>query len=103
MFRRLYATDDGTATSILRLCWELSFRARCAEAVGLVRRLRVAGTMGFFTGMMHIPAPLAFLAIAAEFFGEWTHPGIPDSNRSVRHWCEHAGCNMTVHRGFGFS
>src|SRR3989442_3016654 len=28
-----------------------------------------SGTMGFFTGMMHIPAPLAFLAIAAEFFG----------------------------------
>jgi putative oxidoreductase len=28
-----------------------------------------AGTMGFFTGMMHIPAPLAFLAIGAEFFG----------------------------------
>jgi putative oxidoreductase len=27
------------------------------------------GTMGFFTGMMHIPAVFAFLAIAAEFFG----------------------------------
>ena len=25
--------------------------------------------MGFFTGMMHIPAPFAFLAFAAEFFG----------------------------------
>ena len=25
--------------------------------------------MGFFTGMMHIPAPLAFLAIVAEFLG----------------------------------
>ena len=25
--------------------------------------------MGFFTGYLHIPAPLAFLAIAAEFFG----------------------------------
>jgi putative oxidoreductase len=25
--------------------------------------------MGFFTGAMHIPAPLAFLATAAEFFG----------------------------------
>jgi putative oxidoreductase len=25
--------------------------------------------MGFFTGTMHIPAPLAFLAICAEFFG----------------------------------
>ena len=28
-----------------------------------------AGTMEFFTGTMHIPAPFAFLAIAAEFFG----------------------------------
>jgi putative oxidoreductase len=25
--------------------------------------------MGMFTGYLHIPAPLAFLAIAAEFFG----------------------------------
>jgi putative oxidoreductase len=25
--------------------------------------------MGFFTNVMHIPAPFAFLAIAAEFFG----------------------------------
>jgi putative oxidoreductase len=25
--------------------------------------------MGAFTSTMHIPAPLAFLAIAAEFFG----------------------------------
>lgn len=28
-----------------------------------------AGTMGGFTNYMHIPAPLAFLAICAEFFG----------------------------------
>ena len=27
------------------------------------------GTMGFFTQQMHIPAPFAFLAICAEFFG----------------------------------
>src|SRR5437868_1414690 len=27
------------------------------------------GTMGFFTGAMHIPALFAFLAIAAKFFG----------------------------------
>jgi len=26
-------------------------------------------TMAFFTQMMHIPAPFAILAIAAEFFG----------------------------------
>lgn len=28
-----------------------------------------SGTMGFFTGTMHIPAVFAFLAISAEFFG----------------------------------
>jgi putative oxidoreductase len=28
-----------------------------------------SGTMVFFTGTMHIPAPSAFLAIVAEFFG----------------------------------
>ena len=28
-----------------------------------------SATMDLFTGAMHIPAPLAFLAIAAEFFG----------------------------------
>jgi putative oxidoreductase len=28
-----------------------------------------SGTMGFFTGTMHIPASLAFLAIAVELFG----------------------------------
>jgi putative oxidoreductase len=28
-----------------------------------------SATMGLFTGMLHIPPALAFLAIAAEFFG----------------------------------
>ena len=28
-----------------------------------------SGTMGFFTNMMHIPAPFALLAICAEFLG----------------------------------
>ena len=28
-----------------------------------------SGTMGFFTQQMHIPAPFALLAIAAEFLG----------------------------------
>ena len=28
-----------------------------------------SGTMNFFTQSMHIPAPLAFIAIATEFFG----------------------------------
>src|SRR6266436_4582428 len=35
----------------------------------LDRAVAMQGTLGFFTGTMHIPAPLAFLAICAEFFG----------------------------------
>ena len=29
----------------------------------------LAGTLQFFTGMMHVPAPLAWLVILVEFFG----------------------------------
>jgi putative oxidoreductase len=62
-----------------------------------------AGTMGFFTGMAHIPAPLAFLAIAAEFFG-----GIGLLLGFLARIAAFGiGVNMlvaimTVHRAFGF-
>ena len=70
MFRRLYATDDSTATSILRLVLGVVFFAHGAQKMlGWFGGFGFRGTMGFFTGMAHIPAPLAFLAIAAEFFG----------------------------------
>jgi putative oxidoreductase len=70
MIRRLYATDDSTATSILRLVLGAVFFAHGAQKMlGWFGGFGFAGTMKFFTGMMHIPAPLAFLAIAAEFFG----------------------------------
>ena len=44
-------------------------RAWRTENVGLVRRARILRNHGLFTGYLHIPAPLAYLAIAAEFFG----------------------------------
>ncbi len=70
MIRRLYATDDSTATSILRLVLGVVFFAHGAQKMlGWFGGFGFAGTMNFFTGMLHIPAPLAFLAIAAEFFG----------------------------------
>jgi putative oxidoreductase len=70
MIHRLYATDDSTATAILRLVLGFIFFAHGAQKLlGLFGGFGFAGTMNFFTGMMHIPAPLAFLAIAAEFFG----------------------------------
>jgi putative oxidoreductase len=70
VIHRLYATDDSTATSILRLVLGFVFFAHGAQKMlGWFGGFGFAGTMNFFTGLMHIPAPLAFLAIAAEFFG----------------------------------
>ena len=70
MIRKLFHTDDSAATAILRLVLGVVFFAHGAQKMlGWFGGFGFSGTMGFFTGMMHIPAPLAFLAIAAEFFG----------------------------------
>ncbi len=70
MVRKLIATDNDTATTVLRLVLGLVFFAHGAQKMlGWFGGYGFSGTMGFFTGMLHIPAPFAFLAIAAEFFG----------------------------------
>src|ERR1700690_4514514 len=70
MIRKLYVTDDSVATSILRLVLGVVFFAHGAQKMlGWFGGPGFSGTMGMFTGYMHIPAPFAFLAIAAEFFG----------------------------------
>jgi putative oxidoreductase len=70
MIRKLFATDDNSATVILRVVLGVIFFAHGAQKMlGWFGGYGFSGTMGFFTSTMHIPAPLAFLAIAAEFFG----------------------------------
>ena len=70
MTRKLIATDNDAATTVLRLVLGIVFFAHGAQKMlGWFGGYGFTGTMGFFTGMMHIPAPFAFLAIAAEFFG----------------------------------
>src|ERR1700693_4661429 len=70
MIRKLIATDNDTATTILRLVVGVIFFAHGAQKMlGWFGGYGFTGTMGFFTGVMHMPAPFAFLAIAAEFFG----------------------------------
>ena len=70
MVRKLLGTDDNTATIVLRLVLGVVFFAHGAQKLlGWFGGYGFSGTMGFFTGAMHIPAALAFLAIAAEFFG----------------------------------
>ena len=70
MVIKLFATDDSIATAILRLVLGIVFFAHGAQKMlGWFGGFGFSATMNLFTGMMHIPAPLAFLAIAAEFFG----------------------------------
>jgi putative oxidoreductase len=70
MIRNLVSTDDSIGTAIMRLVLGVVFFAHGAQKMlGWFGGFGFSGTMGFFTQTMHIPAPLAFLAIGAEFFG----------------------------------
>ena len=70
MIRKLTATDNDVATTILRWVLGVIFFAHGAQKMlGWFGGYGFTGTMGFFTGMMHISTVFAFLAIAAEFFG----------------------------------
>jgi putative oxidoreductase len=70
MIRKLVATDNDAATAMVRLVLGVIFFAHGAQKMlGWFGGYGFTGTMGFFTGVMHIPALFAFLAIAAEFLG----------------------------------
>ena len=70
MLRKLTATDNTTAITIIRVVLGIIFFAHGAQKMlGWFGGYGFHGTMGYFTGTMHIPAFFAFLAISAEFFG----------------------------------
>jgi len=70
MLSKFVRTDNDIATAVLRLVLGVIFFAHGAQKMLVwFGGYGFTGTMGFFTGAMHIPAIFAFLAIAAEFFG----------------------------------
>jgi putative oxidoreductase len=70
MLRKLTATENSTAITVLRFVLGVLFFAHGAQKMlGWFGGYGFSATMGFFTAGMHIPPPFAFLAIAAEFFG----------------------------------
>jgi putative oxidoreductase len=70
MIRKIFATDGDTAMTILRLMLGVVFFAHGAQVTfGWFGGSGLSATMEFFTKLLHIPAPLAFLAIMAQFLG----------------------------------
>src|SRR5256886_17499878 len=70
MFKKLLATaPDGTLALMRVILGIVFFMHGAQKMLGWFGGFGFSGTMGFFTTQMHIPAPFAFLAIAAEFFG----------------------------------
>jgi putative oxidoreductase len=68
--RKLLATPNDLTLTVVRLVLGIVFFAHGAQKMlGWFGGYGFHGTMGFFTQQMGIPAPLAFLAICAEFFG----------------------------------
>src|SRR5579864_5059198 len=70
MFRKLVSTPNDFTLTIVRLVLGVVFFTHGSQKMlGWFGGYGFHGTMGFFTQKMGIPAPLAFLAICAEFFG----------------------------------
>jgi len=70
MLRKILATSNDWTLTVLRLVMGVAFFAHGSQKVlGWFGGYGFSATMGFFTHVMHIPAPFAFLAICAEFLG----------------------------------
>src|SRR6266478_3173771 len=66
----LFKTNDSYVPLIARLALGLAmFPHGAQKTLGWFGGYGFSGSMGFFTGQLHIPALFAFLAITAEFAG----------------------------------
>jgi putative oxidoreductase len=70
MWQKIIRTNDDKVLALLRIALGIVvFPHGAQKLLGWFGGFGYTGTMGFLTGMMHIPYPLALLVIAAEFFG----------------------------------
>ena len=104
MFQKLIKTSNNLVVTFLRLVLGAVFFAHGAQkTLGWFGGYGFRGTLGFFTQQMHIPAPLAILAIAAEFLGGIALiVGFLGRVAAFGIACNMAVAIVLVHRHFGF-
>jgi putative oxidoreductase len=104
MLNRLIGTTDDYALTLARLALGAVFFAHGAQKVlGWWGGYGFAGTMHWFTATMGIPAPLAFLAIMAEFLGGLgLIAGVLTRIAAFGIFANMVVAIATVHRHFGF-
>ena len=105
MFSKLTNTDSlNFALTILRLVLGIVMFAHGSQKLlGWFGGYGYRGTMGFFTAQMKIPAPLAFLAIMAEFLGGLgLIVGFLGRIAAFGIACNMLVAMLMVHRQFGF-
>lgn len=103
-WRRLFATGDDRASLVLRLVLAgVMFPHGAQKVLGWFGGYGLAGTLEFFTAKMGIPAPLAALAIAAEFLGPIAlAAGLLTRVAAFGIGCVMAVAALMVHAGNGF-
>jgi putative oxidoreductase len=70
MFKKIIVTGNDSVLAVLRLVLGVVFFAHGAQKMlGWFGGFGFSGTMGYFTGVVHVPYVLGVLAICAEFFG----------------------------------
>lgn len=104
MFQKLMKTNDDLVVTLLRLALGAVFFAHGAQkTLGWFGGFGFRGAYGFFTQQMHIPAPFAVLAIAAEFLGGiGLIVGFLGRVAAFGIACNMAVAIALVHRHFGF-
>jgi len=70
MFKKIFNTSNDSILTLVRgILGMVMFAHGAQKMLGWFGGYGFTGTMGYFTQQMGLQAPLAFLAIAAEFFG----------------------------------
>ncbi len=70
MKNKIFNTNDDLTGFIIRLTLGIIlFPHGAQKLLGMFGGYGFSGTMGFFTGSMHLPWIIAFLVIIIEFFG----------------------------------